>query len=244
MGKKVNELAKEIDKKASEVLRKLEQMGVNCNVNTFLTDEQEQMIYDVYRIRNNSAKQNLKTVNVTTNDISTGTKTVVIKAPEKQQIKTKKDMEDEKPMVVVVKTTKGGETKSTIKHLKQESDINDETKVEVVQKPQEKKVVVVKTPEVIVPKKEAIVQELPQAKIEEPIVIPVKVDTQTEIAAETKIETKPAQKPEQKTNEQARQEKDRISQREEKKEKTYNEHKAYKDKTFIPKERTDKPYTP
>ena len=65
MGKKVNELAKEIDKKASEVLRKLEQMGVNCNVNTFLTDEQEQMIYDVYRIRNNSAKQNLKTVNTT-----------------------------------------------------------------------------------------------------------------------------------------------------------------------------------
>ena len=196
MGKKVNELAKEIDKKASEVLRKLEQMGVNCNVNTFLTDDQEQMIYDIYRIRNTSAKQNVKTVSVTTNDISTGTKTVVIKAPEKQQVKTKKDNEEEKPMVVVVKTTKGGETKSTIKHLIQEPEIKEEPKKEVIQKPQEKKVVVVKTPEVIIPKKESAIQEVSQVKTEEPVVAPLKAEVKLEIKSETNTELKVTPKPE------------------------------------------------
>ena len=56
MGKRVNELAKEIDKKPSEVLRKLEQMGIESNVNTVLTDEQVQMIYDIYRIKNPATK--------------------------------------------------------------------------------------------------------------------------------------------------------------------------------------------
>ena len=97
MGKKVNELAKEIDKKASEVLRKLEQMGVNSNVNTVLTDEQEQMIYDIYRIRNTSAKQTTKTVSVSSGDTLVSSKTVVIKAPEKQQVKAKKDAEVLRP---------------------------------------------------------------------------------------------------------------------------------------------------
>ena len=244
MGKKVNELAKEIDKKASEVLRKLEQMGVNSNVNTVLTDEQEQMIYDIYRIRNTSAKQTTKTVSVSSGDTLVSSKTVVIKAPEKQQVKAKKDAEDEKPMVVVVKTTKGGETKSTIKHLKQEPEKHEEQKKEVPPKPQEKKVVVVKTPEVTVPKKEVMVQAPIEDKIEEPVVEKAHIEIKTEVIPEVKAEAVLSQKNEQKSVEHIKSDKDRNAQREEKKEKTYNEQKAYKDKTFIPKERTDKQYPP
>ncbi|HOD92736.1 MAG TPA: translation initiation factor IF-2 [Clostridia bacterium] len=241
MGKKVNELAKEIDKKASEVLRKLEQMGVNCNVNTVLTDEQEQKIYDIYRIKNTSTRQNTTTVNIASND-STGTKTVVIKAPEKQQVKTKKDTDDSKPMVVVVKTTKGGETKSTIKHLKQEPEIIQEQIKEVVQKPQEKKVVVVKTPEVAIPKKENLVQAPADVKPEEAASQKVKSEEKTELKIEDKKEVILPQKTEQKVTETEKPDKEKFSQREEKKEKTYNEQKAYKDKTYIPKDRSDKQY--
>ena len=219
MGKKVNELAKEIDKKASEVLRKLEQMGVNSNVNTVLTDEQEQMIYDIYRIRNTSAKQTTKTVSVSSGDTLVSSKTVVIKAPEKQQVKAKKDAEDEKPMVVVVKTTKGGETKSTIKHLKQEPEKHEEQKKEVPPKPQEKKVVVVKTPEVTVPKKEVMVQAPIEDKIEEPVVEKAHIEIKTEVIPEVKAEAVLSQKNEQKSVEHIKSDKDRNAQREEKKEK-------------------------
>ena len=52
------------------------------------------------------------------------------------------------------------------------------------------------------------------------------------------------QKPEQKEDVQKTTEKEDIVKKEEKKEKTYIEQKAYKDKTYIPKEKTDKPYTP
>lgn len=230
MGKRVNELAREIDKKPSEVLRKLEQMGIKSNVNTILTDEQVQMIYDIYRIKNPAAGMKVRTTVVTSSDTATPVKTVVVKAPVKQKTKTEKDAADEKPMVVVVKTTKGGETKSTIKHIQKEPQKTPETKKEVPQKPQEKKVVVVKTPEVTVPRKETVAETPKTVKAEE-----------TQIR---KPQIAIPQKPEQKEDVQKTTEKEDIVKKEEKKEKTYIEQKAYKDKTYIPKEKTDKPYTP
>jgi len=234
MGKKVNELAREIDKKASEVLRKLDQLGISCTVNTVLTDEQEQMIYDVYRIKNTSAKQNPKVVTVTSPD-STKTKTVVIKAPEKQIDKSKSDDSVEKPMVVVVKTTKGGETKSTIKHIKQEPENAPEPTKEK-EKPQEKKVVVVKTPEVVVPdKKNEEVKPVESVKVESQI-----KETKAE---QPSVEKKPEQQTvEKKPIENQKQTKEREFTKEEKKEKTYREHKEYKNNTYIPGTRSDKPF--
>ena len=225
MGKRVNELAKEIDKKPSEVLRKLEQMGIESNVNTVLTDEQVQMIYDIYRIKNPATGNKVRATVITSSDAASPVKTVIVKAPVKPKTKTEHKDESDKPMVVVVKTTKGGETKSTIRHIKQEPQKSPETKKETPQKPQEKKVVVVKTPEVTVPQKESAGQTAKPLKAEEQEI------KKPQVAA--------PQKTEQKTSD-----KEVITKKEDKKEKTYIEQKAYKDKTFIPKERTDKPYPP
>ena len=87
MGKRVNELAKEIDKKPSEVLRKLEQMGIESNVNTVLTDEQVQMIYDIYRIKNPATGNKVRATVITSSDAASPVKTVIVKAPVKPKTK-------------------------------------------------------------------------------------------------------------------------------------------------------------
>ncbi|MFA7673819.1 MAG: translation initiation factor IF-2, partial [Clostridia bacterium] len=137
-----------------------------------------------------------------------------------------------------IKTTKGGETKSTIKEVTDNIQIQkkEPEKKEVTEKIPEKKVFVVKAPEVVIPKKE--VQENVVVK---PDVAPIIVETAKE---ELKLEAVAEKKEPVIETEQPKQFKDKNQVREEKKEQTYREQREYKDKTFIPKERSDKPYTP
>ncbi len=185
MGKRVNEIAKEIDKKPSEVIRRLEQLGIVCNVNTVLTESQEQMLYDAYRIkRPSSTSKSEKSVTISAPSSDSPSKTVVIKAPAKSLTKDKGDEKDRKPVVVVVKTTKDGETKSTIRHIKHEEKSKKPEKEASTKKVEkaEAKVHVVKTK----------TEEEPalKADILDDTKVKAKVEHKADLKTDEKVETK------------------------------------------------------